>query len=317
MRQQKLSDDLYNLVMSPLRTLVAHVTLLNNDSMMDLIKTTHLPIEFRDIYARKIKDPMNAVRLIHYQPEAARESLIEIILQNPEACVQAGEYWHMPTFHQYGDRLVERIQFDTKASTEALITWNKDKLHGHMSQLLSAVSTDPELSYQVIEEKSHGLLQPDLQKLVEGVAQDQKLATILYKTWDYEEIRRFGEPLVRSLAATDFRDLSDKRAIIEVYRQPVVTNSYFACDSSTAQDWIKIASYASQKYFAKLSVDEFSKVSPVYRIAVNSGRQNLFYDSLDQVMEDGTVSEWCEHILDNYEKKQEGIGGDTYRGVAV
>jgi hypothetical protein len=66
-----------------------------------------------------------------------------------------------------------------------------------------------------------------------------------------------------------------------------------------------------------LSVEEKSILKDTFhKSLVNPKSEKAFFDNLGAVLESGSVLSWCEHILDNYEKKPEGIGGDSYERIS-
>ena len=67
----------------------------------------------------------------------------------------------------------------------------------------------------------------------------------------------------------------------------------------------------------QVSTADFKLVSKAYDMAKQHGQGKMLTSNLGTVIENDNVQEWATTIIDGLNSKQNAIGGDTYRGVAV
>ena len=156
-------------------------------------------------------------------------------------------------------------------------------------------------------------------KMVQGVSQSAE--------WCYQAGRNWGNDRFEPHWWTLVQGLDDEHKVKARINWPgprkyspfftqETPNTYFQYDEKGREGWYRLIGYCDTQLFLDLQPSEFRTLAKAYELVRDKIEDNAisFYDGLNQVLEDGTVREWSQHIIDHYQKPT--IGGDTYERVS-
>jgi hypothetical protein len=101
----------------------------------------------------------------------------------------------------------------------------------------------------------------------------------------------------------------------EIVKYEQLSERFIAIDNKVGWDFLYKECETNQ--LLSLTVPECQLFIEAYIISAKLSHKRQFELNFKTVLEQGNVGSWCQHIIDNYEKKVDAIGGDTYRGIAV
>jgi hypothetical protein len=224
------------------------------------------------------------------QFELAAQTISQGTAKSAEWSYQAGREWKDERFNPFAEVIVQGVAKNSEWSYEAGNNWKNERFLPVAKRIVQGVAQDPESCYQAGLDWYDERFEPNWWTLVQGLNDEHK------------EKAKEEWPGIRPFT------------LLFAQNTP---NTYFQYDKKEREVWSNLAHNCDTKLLINLQPVEFRTLARAYELVKNKIEDHAtsFYNGLNQVLENRTVIEWSQHIIDHFEEK--AIGGDTYRGVAV
>jgi hypothetical protein len=220
---------------------------------------------------------------------------IEEMLSSAWGCCQAGIDLSDADFELYQKRIMDGITRDPAFSNKAGKTWKDERFNPAGDTIVQSIAQESWSSYQAGKLWSDERFEAHWWILVQGMNNlDRSEAKFLWPG-----LRRYVPQFT-----------------------PETPNTYFQYDKEEREVWehfIERVFAKIEPLFFNLQPSEFKTLAKAYDLIIYDipDIPRSFYSALNQVLIEGNTKPWAQKIIDNYEKKDDAIGGDTYERLVV
>jgi hypothetical protein len=287
--------------------------------------------------------------------EKAEEFIAKDLSNYPMGAYSAGKEWSDERFNKHANFLVGGVTGDGMTCYQAGLDWSKERFLPHARNIaMTLAHIHAEYAVKAGRDWSGEIFQVVGETLVKGITEHPKACFEAGKEWQYRRFFKHGNLIIGGLNEKHAYEAGKewKRGKFNRYKvrinervseEPLhAINAMLYWDENRVnysilapvvggdiitsyglfmnEDKFALATphFPSDSYgnlISKLSPAEKEIMKRTYKIASETFNKKLFFENIGDVLENGSVLPWCKHIIDH--NKPKGIGGDTYRGVAV
>jgi hypothetical protein len=245
---------------------------------------------------------------------------LEDTLRTARGCYNAGKDWSDIDFDLHQERIVEGVTKHDFLSYQAGDNWPDERFNPVAEKIAQSVAEDKESSYNAGVYWGGERFLPFAEDFARRVAKSPGRSYDAGNKWSDERFEQTWQTLVQGLDDKHREKARNNWPEIRKYVlqfTPETPNTYFQYHHSEKKSWVEIIGEVDTELFLNLQPSDFRTLAKAHELVKDKIEENAtsFYNGLNQVLENGTVRQWAQQIIDHHQEPT--IGGDTYRGVAV
>ena len=278
-----------------------------------------------EIIVEIAKSPHQSCRAVKTWPMNIRVSanlnpLMESILTSHEHSCEAATSLHVGG--QYQEKMVDKTLESVQYSCFAGERWNDFMFKTYGSRLVDVVSQDSNASYLAGKDWDTERSLPYVDKLVSNLSSED--ACKAGENWERELFKAVGWEIIQKVTekknqyALAILSWSGwKKDLLKLGKHPNPTNNYFNYNEKQQQIWVGLEreKNVNSNLFIALSQQEFELAARAWELAFASKNIVKYHDAFPVVLEQRTVRQWAQTIIDGFNEKG-AIGGDSYDRTA-